>query len=99
MKYLRTCHTYLSASSCASSLKSSTRKDKSVVNLNIKKYKSTKRNHPEYHRLKYVHIILDVYFTVSENIKGIDIYALEHLYYFNIIEISISHLISKKLNR
>ena len=70
-----------------------------MVNLNVEEYKSAKWYDPEHHRLKYIHVIFDVYFTVSENIKGIDIYALEHLYYFNIIEISISHLISKKLNR
>ena len=71
-----------------SPLKPSTSQHKSVVDLDIEEYECTEWNNAKHHRLKYIHVILDVYFTVSENIKDNNIYALEHLYDFNIIKIS-----------
>ena len=50
----------------ASCLKTSTRQNESVINLNVEKYKCAKWQHAQYHCLKYVDVVFDVDITVPE---------------------------------
>ena len=57
--------TYLSTAR-VSPLKPSTSQHKSVVDLDIEEYECTEWNYAKHHRLEYIHVVLYVYFTISE---------------------------------